>query len=293
MRGDRQGRRPGATGAGAQADRARAAAARAVRGWQDDVRSHVAARDRRKLPQRAVLPPTAIEAAGMGLLLVSSAAGGVPTLVEDGRTGLLVPPGESVAHWPCVWRLVTERRALQAGRGGGAEVRRRFSAERGLRRCWPHHGACWRRPDGFMVWRRFSLPPPRRTPVQPPEGDRVVGELHRHAGRCGSPQRTRKVARHLLRRGRSPEAADAGACVRSAHGTPPWHDRSQRFAPAGRRCRVVRRALEGIGAERVAVAKPTRPPCPTWRGCRWTGWGYRAWTTTPAPGRGRRHDRAP
>jgi glycosyltransferase involved in cell wall biosynthesis len=61
------------------------------------------------------LPMSIIEAMAAGLPVVASAVGGIPELVEDGRTGLLVAPGDAAAFG----------RALEA-LAGDAELRRRL-----------------------------------------------------------------------------------------------------------------------------------------------------------------------
>jgi glycosyltransferase involved in cell wall biosynthesis len=66
-------------------------------------------------------PVSVVEAAGSGLCVVSTAVGGVPDLVEDGRSALLVPPDDPVAVAEAVARLVDEPAlAAQVGDGGRA-----------------------------------------------------------------------------------------------------------------------------------------------------------------------------
>lgn len=62
------------------------------------------------------LPFTALEAMVRGRPVVASAVGGLPDLIEDGVTGLLVPPGEPVALADALERLA--RRPDEARRMG-------------------------------------------------------------------------------------------------------------------------------------------------------------------------------
>jgi glycosyltransferase involved in cell wall biosynthesis len=71
----------------------------------------------------------AIEAMDAGIPVIASRVGGLPEVVEDGRTGLLVPPGDSAALAEAMTRLL-ER----------PETRRSFGAE-GHRRVEQHFRA--------------------------------------------------------------------------------------------------------------------------------------------------------
>jgi glycosyltransferase involved in cell wall biosynthesis len=58
--------------------------------------------------------------------VVASAVGGVPELVEPGRTGLLVPPGDPAALAAALTGLGADpRRAAAMGRAGWQRVRDR------------------------------------------------------------------------------------------------------------------------------------------------------------------------
>jgi glycosyltransferase involved in cell wall biosynthesis len=67
-------------------------------------------------------PMAVLEAAAQGVPVVASAVGGVPELVDDGGTGLLVPPGDPVALAAALTRLVRDP-AAAAGMGSAAWAR--------------------------------------------------------------------------------------------------------------------------------------------------------------------------
>jgi glycosyltransferase involved in cell wall biosynthesis len=71
-------------------------------------------------------PMAVLEAAAHGVPVVASAVGGVPELVDDGRTGLLVPPGDVAALAGALTRLVSDpAEADRMGRAGWARMRSR------------------------------------------------------------------------------------------------------------------------------------------------------------------------
>jgi glycosyltransferase involved in cell wall biosynthesis len=63
-----------------------------------------------------------IEAMALGKPLIASAAGGVLEIVEDGRSGLLVPPGDPAALAAALRRLLTDP-ALRAATGAAGRQR--------------------------------------------------------------------------------------------------------------------------------------------------------------------------
>ena len=82
-------------------------------------------------------PLSVLESFAAGLPVVSSNAGGVPDVVDDGRTGLLFPPGVHEAMARCIFRLLEEEGlALRLARAARVE-RERYS--------WASVGPLWRR----------------------------------------------------------------------------------------------------------------------------------------------------
>ncbi len=67
-------------------------------GFVDNVADHLAALDLFVFPSREEgLGSVLIDAMAQGLPIVASRVGGIPELIEDGQTGLLVPPGDASA----------------------------------------------------------------------------------------------------------------------------------------------------------------------------------------------------
>jgi glycosyltransferase involved in cell wall biosynthesis len=64
-------------------------------------------------------------------VVVATAAGGVPELIEDGKTGYLVPPGDAAALAACLRRVLSDRDGLvTVGQRAGMWARERFSLSR-------------------------------------------------------------------------------------------------------------------------------------------------------------------
>lgn len=87
-------------------------------GHRDDVPALLAAADAYVLPSLSeAFPNGAIEAMAAGLPVIASAVGGLRDLIEDGKTGRLVPPGDAAALAGALERLILnpgEARALGA-----------------------------------------------------------------------------------------------------------------------------------------------------------------------------------
>lgn len=101
-------------------------------GYQGDTRAYFGAMD-------LLLHPPATEAFGlvlaeamfMRLPVVATRVGGIPSVVEDGETGLLVPPTDTDAIAAAVLVLARDpARRMEMGQAGHARARARFGAER-------------------------------------------------------------------------------------------------------------------------------------------------------------------
>ncbi|MGI6649358.1 MAG: glycosyltransferase [Bacillota bacterium] len=99
-------------------------------GFREDVPQLMAAMD-------VVVVPSLSEAFGLSLIeamclgkpCVASAVGGITEIAEDGRTALLVPPGDGAAIAEKVtWLLQNKEKAAALGARAAAEVEQRFSA---------------------------------------------------------------------------------------------------------------------------------------------------------------------
>jgi len=101
-------------------------------GHREDVASLLAEADAFVLPSRSeAFPNAVIEAMAAGLPVVASAVGGLLDLIEDGRTGLLVAPGDPEALAAALQSLIdAPERAAAIGRAARAEVQQRYSFDR-------------------------------------------------------------------------------------------------------------------------------------------------------------------
>ncbi|MBV8462656.1 MAG: glycosyltransferase [Acidimicrobiales bacterium] len=100
-------------------------------GHRPDALELVTAADVFVLPSRQEgLPVVLMEATSVGTPIVASAVGGVPQVLDDGETGLLVPPGEPTALVDALERLAADP-ALRARLADGAlGLRDEFDAAR-------------------------------------------------------------------------------------------------------------------------------------------------------------------
>ncbi|MFP4057410.1 MAG: glycosyltransferase family 4 protein [Candidatus Brocadiia bacterium] len=103
-------------------------------GFRTDVVDLLRAADLFVLPSLLEgMPNTALEAMAVGLPVVASAVDGVPEVVVDGETGLLVSPGDPHLLRDTIGRLLTEPQlAARMGRAGRERVRRHFALDRTL-----------------------------------------------------------------------------------------------------------------------------------------------------------------
>jgi len=80
-------------------------------GWRDDVHVAMAACDVFCLPSRMEgLPNALLEAMAAGCPIVATAVGGVPEIVQDGATGLLVRPGQPGQLAGSISQLLSDKR---------------------------------------------------------------------------------------------------------------------------------------------------------------------------------------
>lgn len=100
-------------------------------GTRNDVARLLSAMDIFVLPShKEALPIAVLEAMAMCLPVVATRVGGVPEVVEDGSTGLLVEPGDRPALRDALARLVCDRDfASSLGASGQARVRAQFTVD--------------------------------------------------------------------------------------------------------------------------------------------------------------------
>jgi glycosyltransferase involved in cell wall biosynthesis len=76
-------------------------------------------------------PVSVIEASAAGRPVVGTRVGGMPSVIQDGVTGLLVPPGDATVLAEAMTRILTNPDlARDMGRAGSAFSRERFGSER-------------------------------------------------------------------------------------------------------------------------------------------------------------------
>ena len=101
-------------------------------GHRDDVPAILSASDLFVLPSESEASPNVIfEAMAAGLPVVASRVGGIPELVADGVTGLLVPPGDSDALAAALLNLLDQPgRATAFGKAARECIEQQYSFER-------------------------------------------------------------------------------------------------------------------------------------------------------------------
>jgi glycosyltransferase involved in cell wall biosynthesis len=76
-------------------------------------------------------PNTILEAQACGTPVVATAVGGIPEQIDDGRTGLLVPPGDAAALAERIARLLGDNDLrARLGEQAAADARDRFDLNR-------------------------------------------------------------------------------------------------------------------------------------------------------------------
>src|SRR5262245_7244264 len=101
-------------------------------GHRDDVGARLAEADIFVLPSRSEAFPNAVlEAMAAGLPIVASGVGGILELIDTGRTGLLVPPGEPQPLADALCRLIANPAlAARLGEAARDEARAHYSFDR-------------------------------------------------------------------------------------------------------------------------------------------------------------------
>jgi len=77
-------------------------------------------------------PRVVLEAYAAGVPVLASDVGGLPELVEDGRSGFLLPRTDPEAWTAAMQKLLLDQEAVRLGQRGWQLWRERFSPERGL-----------------------------------------------------------------------------------------------------------------------------------------------------------------
>ena len=100
-------------------------------GWQEDLEPLYHSFDLSVLPSRNEgMGRAAVEAMACGRPVVATAVGGVPSVVKDGVTGLLVPPEDPKALARAILQLLEDETARRRmGEAGPQWVRERFSCQ--------------------------------------------------------------------------------------------------------------------------------------------------------------------
>jgi glycosyltransferase involved in cell wall biosynthesis len=98
-------------------------------GRVDDIATLLAAADLMVMPSHQEgLGVAALEAMAAGVPVIASRVGGLPEAVQDGETGILVPPGDAAALALAIARLAADRTLARClGDRGAARVHERFT----------------------------------------------------------------------------------------------------------------------------------------------------------------------
>jgi glycosyltransferase involved in cell wall biosynthesis len=98
-------------------------------GRRDDARSFIAASDVFVNPSNVEgLPLVVLEALALARPVVATAVGGVPSVVIDGETGMLVPPGNPQALADALAAMLGDPERDRFGKAGAALIEARYGA---------------------------------------------------------------------------------------------------------------------------------------------------------------------
>ena len=100
-------------------------------GHRDDIADLLAAADVYVMPSRSEgLPIALIEAMLAGKAIVASGVGGIPELIEQGRHGILVPPGDPVALAQALERVLRDADLrIRLGKSASEKAAKGYTAE--------------------------------------------------------------------------------------------------------------------------------------------------------------------
>jgi glycosyltransferase involved in cell wall biosynthesis len=104
-------------------------------GFQESVGSYLSALDLYVHPSlKEAFGLAVVEAMAMGKAVIATTTGGLPEVVAQGETGLLVPPGDAESLAAAVVSLLEDKvRREQMGRSGKARAQERFSLDASVR----------------------------------------------------------------------------------------------------------------------------------------------------------------
>jgi glycosyltransferase involved in cell wall biosynthesis len=96
-------------------------------------------------------PRSILEAYAAGVPVIASRIGGLPELVDEGRTGLLVAPGETAKWAEAITRLADDDLAIEMGDLAYGVWESDFGPDRGLRNLEEAYRAVMSKPVRSVV----------------------------------------------------------------------------------------------------------------------------------------------